>query len=357
MDYPVSGVGVALVPCTCGELVQGVLEGEPFLVSCPIDRYSRVRVAVGEGALQKRPEPAVVPEGRDRTTEVVTTTAEPAPKAHLAAGATLALLGYPELPFTLQVDNPLPPSKGFGTSTADVVGAVVAAAAAVGSSLEPAEVARLAVAIEPSDSTMFPGLTFFNHRAGRQWEELGSCPSFAIAVLEFEGDVDTLDYNARLDMDTLRSLEPEHAAALELLWRGLKKGRPEMIGEAATLSARINQQLLPKPELERAISLGQQFGALGVCVAHSGTAMGVIFGQGESQSAKEMLAVARGKLKELRTGWVSRMVGGGARAVMSHREGSGGHARPSYVAGQGNRPPCRDATCRASTREDPTIAR
>ena len=33
------------VPGSCGELVQGWLRGEPFLVTCPIDRYTRVRVS------------------------------------------------------------------------------------------------------------------------------------------------------------------------------------------------------------------------------------------------------------------------------------------------------------------------
>ncbi len=335
------GIGTAHVPCTCGELVQGVLEGEPFLVSCPIDRYSRVRVCVGSpgqrgevglsGLDQAVVTTSAISDQQGRTTEVVTTGVMPGPssprttlavhggrghdKARLAAAATLALLGYPEAPFTMEVSRPLPPSKGFGTSTADVVGAIVAAAAAVEASLDPEEVARLAAAIEPSDSTMFPGLAFFNHRSGRQWEILGPSPSLTIAVLEFEGDVDTLDYNARLDLSVLRSMEPAHATALEMLWRGLKTGQPELIGQAATASARINQLLLPKPELEGLISLGERFDALGVCVAHSGTAAGVLFGSGESQSARRLLAEARGSLKGLQGGWLSRMVGGGPRVL------------------------------------------
>ena len=35
----------ALVPCTCGELVQGAFNGLPFLVSCPVIDSSRVRLA------------------------------------------------------------------------------------------------------------------------------------------------------------------------------------------------------------------------------------------------------------------------------------------------------------------------
>jgi L-threonine kinase len=235
-------------------------------------------------------------------------------KARRAAEATLALLGHPGVPFSLEVDCPLPPSKGFGTSTADVVGAVVATAAAVGASLGPSQIARLAVSVEPSDGTMFPGLALFDHRGATRWEVLGQAPPLAIAVLEFDGEVDTMDYNAGLDLPALRALEPEHRRALELLREGLRTGQPELIGRAATVSARANQRLLPKPELERVISLGERFGALGVGVAHSGTAVGVLFEPGHADKARGLLAEAPRSLKGLRGGWVSRMVGGGQRS-------------------------------------------
>ncbi len=317
MDYRAPGAGIAFVPCTCGELVQGTLEGEPFLVSCPIDLYSRVRVVVGgeHSVVTTSVVRSRSVEREERTAKAVTTAHDPTFKARRAAANTLAALGYPDLPFTLEVSCPLPPSKGFGTSTADVVGAITAAAAAVGSSLKPEQMARLAVAIEPSDGTMFPGLALFDHRAGRRWETLGPAPSLLVAVLEFEGVVDTMAYNARLDLASLRSLEPGHREALGLLRQGVQEDRPDLIGLAATISARINQQLLPKPELEGVISLGTEAGALGVCAAHSGTALGVLFRPEEIQGARTLLAEARCHLQGLRDGWISRLVGGGAQAV------------------------------------------
>lgn len=35
------------VPGSCGELVQGYWQGEPFLVTCPINRYTTVHVSSG----------------------------------------------------------------------------------------------------------------------------------------------------------------------------------------------------------------------------------------------------------------------------------------------------------------------
>lgn len=293
---PGSGTGEVVVPCTCGELVQGMVEGVPFLVSCPIDRYSRVRVALGGDGISANPPP---------------------PKALEAAARTLALLGCKGVPFSLEVSCPLPPSKGFGTSTADVVGAIAAAAEAVGRALSPEETARLAVAVEPSDGTMFPGLALFDHRRGSRWEALGPAPPLLVAVLDFHGVVDTLEYNARLDLAGLHALESEHARALKLLRKGLQERRLELVGEAAAASARANQQLLPKPQLEAVVAFGHDCGALGVCAAHSGTALGVLFSPGEMGRAHRLLGEARGRLEGLRRAWISRMVDGGARVLVS----------------------------------------
>ena len=281
------------IPCTCGELVQGVLGGEPFLVSCPIDRYSRVKVAL-DGESQVRATPS---------------------KARRAAEAALSALGHGGRSFSLDVSCPLPPSKGFGTSTADVVGAITAASVAAGAALVPIEVARLAVSIEPSDGTMFPGLAILDHRSARDGAVLGSAPPLLIAVLEFEGTVDTLEYNSRLDITYLRSREPEYIRAVELLRRGLQGGRWDLVGQAATLSARINQRMLPKPELERAIQLGEAHGALGVCAAHSGTLLGVLFGPEQELQARALMASAQTRLKGLERCWMTRLVDGGPRVV------------------------------------------
>ena len=40
------GSATARAPGVCGELAQGVIEGIHFLVTCPIDFYSRVKVDI-----------------------------------------------------------------------------------------------------------------------------------------------------------------------------------------------------------------------------------------------------------------------------------------------------------------------
>jgi len=305
-----------LVPCTCGELVQGILDAEPFLVSCPIDRYSRVTVTLRDGG-----DPSDVEGGeavpaqprRQKECKAGGQADEPPAKALQAARATLQLLGRGDTPFHLELHCPLSPSRGFGTSTADVVGAIAATAAAAGADLGPEQIAQLAVGVEPSDGTMFPGLALFDHRHARRSENLGPAPPLLVVVLEFAGVVDTLEFNAHLEMERLRALEPEHRRAVDLLLRGLREGRPELIGRAATASARINQQLLPKPQLEAAIALGEMHGALGLCAAHSGTALGLLFSPDAYLPAAALLDSAA-RLPGLEAAWISGMVGGGARS-------------------------------------------
>ena len=42
---------IVRVPGSCGEVMQGFWQGRPFLVTCPIDRYSTVVVRPGTGRL------------------------------------------------------------------------------------------------------------------------------------------------------------------------------------------------------------------------------------------------------------------------------------------------------------------
>ena len=46
---------IVRVPGSCGEVMQGFWQGRPFLVTCPIDRYSTVVVLPGTGRLTPCP--------------------------------------------------------------------------------------------------------------------------------------------------------------------------------------------------------------------------------------------------------------------------------------------------------------
>jgi L-threonine kinase len=200
----------------------------------------------------------------------------------------------------------------MASSTADVVATVYALAEALGEGVEPREVARIALGVEPSDSLMFPGLALFDHRGGQVYEDLGPVPPLEVVVLDFGGTVDTLAYNRCYRADLLREMVPEHREALAAVKEGLQRGNLAGIGYGATLSARIHQRILYKPQLEVVIGLTREAGALGVNVAHSGTVIGVLLDPSQADGPATAAYLAA-RLLGLESISLNRMVGGGPR--------------------------------------------
>ncbi len=296
MSRPVDRSRTAIVraPFTCGELVQGTdPDGGAFLVSCPIDRFAEVRASIDDTGASNGPP--------DRT------------KALAAARRTLAELGRGSLGVRLEIRSDLPVGRGFGTSTADVVGAIAATAWALGEELTPPAIARIAVGIEPSDGTMFPGLGVFDHRTGSRWEALGPAPALAIVVFDFGGAVDTVAHHARQSAPS-RAATTVQARALDLVRRGVRSADPAVIGTGATLSTIANEALLPKRALVETLEFAARLGAVGVCAAHSGTALGLLLPP-EPALAARAVAAARRSLPGLAVVWPTRLVGGGVRVV------------------------------------------
>lgn len=252
------GRGVAWAPGTCGELAQGHLDGTTVMVTCPIDVGSKAIVELSHGS-------GCVYGPAD------------APKARQAVLLTLGSLGDPELEAQLQLEGALPRSKGMASSTADVAAAIAATAAALGAMLSPRQQADLALAVEPSDGVMLPGIALFDHLGGQIARTLGPPPPMRVLVLEFSDEVDTEAFNAGSRANGVYQDDGRFREALELIAAGVANGDPRQIGEGATLSSQANQSALPKPRLPDALDLGQAAGALGVNVAHSGTVIGLLF--------------------------------------------------------------------------------
>jgi L-threonine kinase len=257
--------GVALARGACGELVQGMVDGKYFLITCPINISAEVTVTLVPGGRFQGPP------GKS--------------KALAAARLTMARLGEKQWGARLTINNPLPPGKGLASSTADVAAAAAATARALGAELSLEEIKRIALAIEPSDGTFLPGIVLFDHLRGEFWESLGEPPPLAILIVDLGGTVDTILFNRRRDLMALnRAKEGAVRRAVALVREGLASGRVELIARGATLSALANQEILHKPELETLVELATGLGALGVNVAHSGTVAGILYRPGEVDS-------------------------------------------------------------------------
>ena len=291
----VIGTATVRAPGVCGELVQGMLDDIHFLVTCPVDFYARVQVTLIEGDTEVRA-PA------------------DCPKAAAALRATLVHLSREELGARLSVSNPIPRSKGMGSSSADVAATIAATGLALGVELTPEQVARLAVSVEPTDGVMFSGIALLDHREGRMLEILGPPPPMEIVALDFGGTVDTLEFNMVDRRAAWQSIRPEVDEALRLVKAGIEQEDPRAIGQGASISAKASQRVLPKPKLAAVSEFAAEVGAVGVNVGHSGTILGVLLDAKEKRG-KAVFRRAREAFPEAEMVHHFRMLGGGLRPV------------------------------------------
>ena len=274
-----------------------MIDGDYFLVSCPIDMYSTASVEITSGS--------------GRVCAPVH-----APKSRRAVELTLAHFGRTDVDVRLHLTSPLPRGRGMASSTADVSASIAATAAALGESdaLPQEEIAQIALLIEPSDGLMLPGISVFDHRNGTSARTLGAPPPMRVVVLDFGGNVDTLEFNEVDREDTLRQLQPKFEEALALVVQGIEGRRPPDVAAGATLSAVTNQQVLYKPQLDAVIDLAAESGALGVNAAHSGTVLGMLFDD-DPALVERAASQARARLSGIRQAYSCRIVNGGVFPV------------------------------------------
>ena len=289
----ITGTAIARVPGSCGELAQGMVDENYFLVTCPIDMHSTARVTLCEGS------------GRvDAPSN--------APKSKRAVGLTLAFLERKDVDVQLTLSSPLPRGKGMASSTADVSAAIAATAAALGeeANMPPTTIARIALQVEPSDGVMLPGIAMLDHKQGRVMSTLGPPPPMRVVVLDFGGNVDTMAFNGVNRDSVLRGMQAEFQEALALIERGVEGGNASDIGEGATCSAIANQGVLYKPQLDAVLRLAKEVGAVGVNAAHSGTVLGLLF-EDDLELAEYAVSHAWENLFGIRQIYNRRIVSGG----------------------------------------------
>ncbi|MDU4960331.1 MAG: GHMP kinase [Sporomusaceae bacterium] len=279
-------------PGTCGELVQGTIEGRPFLITCPVNVYSHVTVSRG---------------GQ---------TGAAGEKTRLAVARTLAYLGETGAELILRVQSALPVGKGMASSSADIAAACQAAAICCGRRLTADEIADIALAIEPTDGIVYPGIVMFDHLGGLIRRPLGPPPPLLIAVFDAGGEVNTQNFNQRRDLAALNAAkEAQVRRAAELVADGLRQGDCRLIGQGATLSAIANQAILPKPCLEPILEMAARFGAVGVNAAHSGTVLGLLFAPDDRERLAECVATVMSRCPGVAYWRTVELIGGGLTIV------------------------------------------
>ena len=289
------GSATVRAPGVCGELAQGVIEGIHFLVTCPVDFYSRVKVDIYSDG------PGVeAPQDCD--------------KAAAAVRRTLFQLKNAKVRAKLTINNPIPRGKGMASSSADLAAAIAATGLALGEEISPYQIAQIALSIEPTDGIMIPGVALFDHRAGIIRESLGPPPPMEIVALDLGGTVDTVQFNMVDRFQRWQSVDEQTGEALRLLRRGIEEQDPALVGQGASISAEASQTVLAKPRLAEVKEFAESVGAVGVNVGHSGTIMGVLLDARERRG-KSTYHKALSAFPDAESVYHFRLLGGGVQRV------------------------------------------
>jgi len=289
------GSAIVRAPGVCGELAQGVIEGIHFLVTCPVDFYSRVKVDIySDGPGVEAPQDCE--------------------KTAAAVRRTLFHLKNAKVRAKLTINNPIPRGKGMASSSADLAAAIAATGLALGEEISPYQIAQIALSIEPTDGIMIPGVALFDHRAGIIRESLGPPPPMEIVALDLGGTVDTVQFNLVDRFQRWESVDEQTGEALRLLRRGIEEQDPALVGRGASISAEASQTVLAKPRLAEVKEFAESVGAVGVNVGHSGTIMGVLL-DARKRRGKSTYHKALSAFPDAESVYHFRLLGGGVQRV------------------------------------------
>ena len=265
-----------------GELLQGAVRSEGRIMPCLVSLPRRDRIATCRAELFESDRLEVVPPWKR--------------KARRAARILLERCGRPHATGRLVLSSQVEAGLGLGSSTADVVAAIRACAAALGVSLSAEEVAAIAAEAELAvDPVMFERRALlFAQRSGRVLEDWGDWyPAFAVFSCRLappEVRIDTLSLpQIGADAELRRFAE-----ILDIARDGFRRRDPAAIAGAATLSAALNQSRVALVRFEALRRLADECGALGVQVAHSGVVGGALLDARDPCLEDKVSALATG---------------------------------------------------------------
>lgn len=238
----------ARCPGSCGELFQVPYLGQELLLSYAINRYSTVRIKRKVFSERRIP---------------------------LMPKMAQALKQF-EQDTTLQIAHAtsIPLSKGYSSSTADILAALYACSYYQGRKLSAVEATQRACRIEPTDSLAFKNWTVINPLTGQVIWETDWHPTLGVYILEPCTRINTLEVERQLRSSAYSIQSAEEI--FPLFQKACQDRDYDLLGYLATLSGKLNNQRLPKPFFNELETLIKSFGFLGINVAHSGTVLGIL---------------------------------------------------------------------------------
>ncbi|MBC1481523.1 GHMP family kinase ATP-binding protein [Listeria seeligeri] len=263
----------AKCPASCGELLQGWIEGSEKLISYPINWFSEVTLS-------------------DKL--IVNKTGNT--KAWLAFQQTCEYFGVPENErprVSLQVKSTIPVAKGMASSTADIAATIGVTASWLQQKITETEIAKLCLRLEPTDSTIFQTLTLFDHLKGTTIRSTEWLPKLGVVVLEPLTILETELFRQESHQNQLLQNEANLARGFALFEQAIRQQKVDLLGVAATISAESNQAILPKPFFKEMLEVVEKLDLPGLNVSHSGTVVGLLYEQQKTDPLEILFELER----------------------------------------------------------------
>jgi len=249
----------ARCPASCGELVQGVLDGRDFLITNPINLFAEAHVRL-------RDEPELsFPSHLDFS------------KSHRAARMIFDAYNPTSRGAEIQIETTIPRGKGMSSSSADLASVAHASAEALGCPLPALRISQVCAQIEPTDALFHRGIVIYDQIRGELIEMLGDPPPIRFCVVDTGGTLETHAFDREKHRAVARKHKREIIRAISLVRTGIARREPRLVAKGATISALYHQEVLFKETLESLLHETREVGALGVNIAHSGTVVGVMY--------------------------------------------------------------------------------
>lgn len=188
-------------------------------------------------------------------------------------------------------DSNIPVGKGMASSSADIVAAMKAIAHSYSLPLTKEMISTIASKIEPTDGVMYDEVVAYDYIHGELIESFGVLPPFIFVGIDLGGTVDTIEFN-QFEKAYNRYDQNHFLKAYDWVKEGFRKRNLSFICKAATISARVNQKILPKPSFSEFEKLAHEFQG-GIVVAHSGTLVGILIDRNIPNSTEVVLHLSR----------------------------------------------------------------
>ncbi|WP_344531380.1 hypothetical protein [Streptomyces albiaxialis] len=227
------------------------------LVSLPVDRHSWHHFTTGA-------KPGKAP------------SLPPGEKAARAVRLFLERYGHTLPPGSWDHHSELDVGVGMASSTADVVSALRCLFQALALPYDQGAVVDTLAAIERADSVFLDEFALYLSARHRVVRRLGTSVRFHTAYVREPGTVDTEAVTGAL-LTHYRRRSTEYGRCLDSMLKGFSAHDPRAVARAATSSAALGQEVLPKAVFEAVLDARHEFAADGVFVAHTGRLAGYLF--------------------------------------------------------------------------------